>query len=617
MAKRRGFGGIDPEERRKLNKQNLRKLLGIFRYMRPYRINFILGLISLLFSSTTLLAFPYLAGKLVDIASGNPWVIKGKMPAALSDQINGVLSGITSISTIAYMLFGILIFQGIFSFFRVYFFAQVNERAMADLREDVYGKMMTLPISFFDKRRTGELISRITSDVSQLQNTFSTTLAELFRQVSTLVIGTVIIFVMAPRLTLFMLATFPVLVVLALIFGNFIRKLSKITQDKLALTNIIVEETLQAVQVVKSFTNEWFEIKRYKNSLQDLVKVALRGARYRGIFISFIILVLFGGIVGLMWYGASLVQNGTMNSGELLSFVLYTVFIGGSIAGLGDIYGQVQRAIGASERVLDIIQEHRESDALPRDKAVLKGDIVFENVSFSYPSRKQLTVLHNLNFSIKQGEKVALVGPSGAGKSTIIQLLMRFYPISEGTISINNTSITDYDLLAYRKNVGIVPQEVILFGGTIRENIAYGKTDATEEEILEAAEKANALEFIHRFPEGLESIVGERGVKLSGGQRQRIAIARAILKNPSLLILDEATSSLDAASEVLVQSALDELMKDRTSIIIAHRLSTIRKVDKILVLKEGHIVESGNHEVLSEKEDGLYRNLLELQFQLT
>jgi ABC-type multidrug transport system fused ATPase/permease subunit len=613
MAKRRGKGSLNPEDRRKLTKANIKKLLGIFAYIKPYRWYFIFGMISLSFSSIILLAFPYLAGKLVDVADGKLWQLPVSLPFTKSEGNPYVVNDIT---IIAVLLFVILFVQSTFSFLRVYLFAQVNERAMADLRQDVYSKMVSLPMAFFDKRRVGELISRITSDVSILQDTFSVTLAELFRQIATLIIGTAIIFFMAPQLTVFMLLTFPILVIAALVFGNFIRKLSRTTQDKLAEANIIVEETLQSVSIVKAFTNELFERHRYKKALDELVAVALKAARYRGVFISFIIFVLFGGIVALLWYGASLVQNGTMESGELLSFVLYTVFIGGSIAGLGDIYGQIQRAIGASERVIEIIGEEGEPSHAPTDEKIPKGDIQFDNVSFSYPTRRELTVLKNLNFKIHASEKVALVGPSGAGKSTIIQLVMRFYPIDTGQITLDNRPLDSYDLTTYRENVGIVPQEVILFGGTIRENIAYGRPGASENDILEAANKANAMEFISRFPEGLETLVGERGVKLSGGQRQRIAIARAILKDPSLLILDEATSSLDAESEVLVQEALDELMKGRTSIIIAHRLSTIRKVDRIFVIKDGEIVESGNHETLSAREEGLYRNLLELQFQV-
>lgn len=597
MAKRRGKDPLKEEDKRPLNKSNFKKLLGVFQYITPYKTTFIVGMICLIFSSTTLLVFPYLAGKLMDVASGKPWIVN-------------------SITQITLGLIGVLFFQSIFSFFRVYLFAQVSERSMADVRKAVFSQMVMLPTTFFDSRRIGELISRITSDVSMLQDTFSTTLAELFRQIATLIIGVGIIFYIAPKLTLFMLATFPVLVLSALVFGKSIRKLSKATQDKLAEANTVVEETLQAINVVKAFTNEIFEKKRYAKSLDEVVNIALKTATYRGAFISFVIFALFGGIVAVMWYGATLVESGAMTVGDLLSFVLYTTFIGGSIAGLGDIYGQVQRAIGASERVLEIIDEHREDINEFTHKFKLKGEISFKNVVFAYPTRKELSVLKDISFNIGAGQKVALVGQSGAGKSTIIQLLSRFYDVSEGEIQMDGKALADYDLSLLRQNIGLVPQEVMLFGGTIKENIAYGKPDATDEEINEAAKKANAFEFIEKFPEKMETIVGERGVKLSGGQRQRVAIARAILKDPAVLILDEATSSLDAESEHLVQQALDELMKGRTTIMIAHRLATIRKADKIFVLKEGEIVEQGSHEELSSDTTGIYSYLSRLQFQL-
>ena len=509
----------------------------------------------------------------------------------------------------------ILFVQSIFSFIRVYTFSIVSERSLADLRKAVYQKIIWLPLSFFDNRRVGELMSRITSDVGTLTDMFSFTLAEFLRQILTLILGTAIIFYFAPKLTGFMLLTFPVLVVLALVFGKYIRKLSKKTQDKLAEANVVVEESLQSISVVKAFTNEIFETNRYANILMRVVNVAIRTARFRGLFISFIIFAIFGGIVAVGWYGAFLVQSNEMTVGELFSFVLYTSFIGVSIGGLGDIYTQLQRSIGASERLLEILKEKDEAEERNSPPVKLQGKIEFDNVSFSYPTRKDFQVLKDLHFKMEPGEKVALVGQSGSGKSTIINLLMRFYPVEDGAIKVDGKSIHDFNLTAYRKNIGIVPQEVILFGGTIRENISYGKPAATFDEIQEAARQANALEFIESFPDRFDTIVGERGVKLSGGQRQRIAIARAILKNPSILILDEATSSLDAQSEVLVQEALEKLMEGRTTIVIAHRLSTIKKVDRIFVIQEGRLAEMGSHLELSALSNGIYRNLLTLQLQ--
>src|SRR5690606_8783534 len=328
----------------------------------------------------------------------------------------------------------------------------------------------------------------------------------------------------------FMLATLPVLVLLALVFGKFIRRLSRNTQDRLADANIIAEESLQGIAMVKAFTNEAIEILRYRKSLHEVVQVAIRSARYRGLFISFVILALFGGIVAVSWYGATLVQEEVITVGELFSFVLYTTFIGGSIAGLGDMYAQIQRASGASERLLELLKEEDEAEEGPDDGLTFNGDISFEDVSFAYPSRPELTVLDGLNFSVRAGETMALVGQRGAGKSTIINLLLRFYEVEEGSILIDRRPIGGYGLAAFRKNIGIVPQDVILFGGTIFENIAFGKPGALYGEVVEAASRANALEFIERFPEAFETRIGDRGVKLSGGQRQRIAIARAILK---------------------------------------------------------------------------------------
>ncbi|MEQ9306530.1 MAG: ATP-binding cassette domain-containing protein, partial [Marinoscillum sp.] len=372
----------------------------------------------------------------------------------------------------------------------------------------------------------------------------------------------------------------------------------------------------QSIQSVKSFTSELFEIARYKGSMRAVVNTALHVANYRAAFISFIIFMLFGGIVAVMWYGATLVQSGDMTVGDLIQFILYTSFIGASIAGLGDLFAQVQRAVGAADRVLEIQRETPEWDVTkPQSDGNLDGGIVFENVHFSYPTRSETAVLKGINLDIHKGQKIALVGHSGAGKSTIIQLLMRFYPISQGDIRIAGQSISSMDLQYLRSHIGIVPQEVILFGGTIGENIRYGKPNATDTEVEEAARQANAWEFIQSFPEGFDTTVGERGVKLSGGQRQRIAIARAVLKDPKILILDEATSSLDAESEHLVQQALNTLMKGRTTIIIAHRLATIRSVDQIYVLDQGKIVESGTHEELLENLEGAYKGFIELQLQ--
>lgn len=597
MAKGRGTGPelLPEDKKRKLNKESFQKTLKIFRFILPYKTTFLVGILFLFLSLSTNIIFPKLIGEIVA-------VIEGKS----SYTINQVVL----------VLIGILILQSLFSFGRIFFFSIVSEKSMADIRQTVYSKIISLPVSFFEQRRVGELMSRITADVQSLQDVLAFTLAELFRSLATVVVGIIIICFISWKLTIFMLATFPVAIVVAMFFGRYIRKLSKKAQDELAAANVIVEETLQSINVVKAFTNEALEVNRYGNALANVVVAALKAGRFRGGFVSFIIFALFGGIVGVVWYGASLVQSGEMPFSELMTFIFYTMFIGGSIGGLGDMYAQIQKTLGASERLLEILDENSEVEIKPISALVpVTGNIKFENVRFSYPTRPDMTILKDISLNVAAGRKIALVGYSGAGKSTIVQLLMRYYQPQGGRILVDGQDIQALDITAYRQNIAVVPQEVMLFGGTIKENIAYGKPNATEQEIVEAARKANALEFITSFPEQMETIVGERGVKLSGGQRQRIAIARAILKDPKILILDEATSSLDAESEKLVQEALDGLMQNRTTIIIAHRLATVRNVDCIYVIKEGTILESGTHEELVLNENGLYAGLIKLQFE--
>ncbi len=599
MARRNGNTQQEDAPKTKLTRENLRQAIRIFEFIRPYRWMMVLGLILLFLSSLVFMAFPYLAGQMIDIAQGESSVD-------------------LTLGSMGWILLAVLIIQGVVSYTRVLLFANVSERGIADLRKALYTKLISLPIVFFEKSRVGELISRLTADVEKLYSAFSITLAEFIRQIIILIVGIAFLAITTWKLSLIMLGTFPVIVIGAIIFGRYIRKLSKKRQNELANTNIILSETMQSINAVKSFTNERFEQNRYGSSIDKMIKIALKFAGGRALFAVFIVTVLFGALFFIIWQGALMVQSGEMTAGSLVSFVSYTAILGAAIAGLGNFYTELLGAIGATERVREILDTDSEvnMNAQPSaNRLNLKGNIEYRAVEFAYPTREDITIFNGINFSIRAGQKVALVGPSGAGKSTIVQLLLRFYPIRSGEILIDGRNAEDYNISDLRANMAIVPQEVLLFGGTIRENILYGKPDATEAEILDAARQSNSLEFIESFPEGLETLVGERGVKLSGGQRQRIAIARAILRNPSILLLDEATSSLDAESEKLVQDALNKLMEGRTSIIIAHRLATIRDVDCIYVIDNGKIIEQGTHQELSDIQDGAYSSLAKLQFE--
>jgi ABC-type multidrug transport system fused ATPase/permease subunit len=528
---------------------------------------------------------------------------------------------IKNINTYGYILLALFLGQAVFSFFRVMLFVDVTESMLADIRKAVYNRLVQMPMTFFSSHRVGELTSRISTDISQLQDTFTTTIAEFLRQFIIIIGGIIALAFFSPQLALVMLAIIPVMAVMTIIFGRFIRRVAKQVQDNIAESNTIVEETMQGIASVKAFANEAYEIFRYNRATNKVAALAKKGGIYRGAFASFIILGLFGGIVFIIWYATRMLAQGTLTVGEMIGFLLFTVMVGASFGGIAELYAQIQKALGSTERIMDLLEEQPEpldtSYSSADEKLKLKGEIAFSEVRFNYPSRPEAEILQGLSFKVRTGEKIAIVGPSGAGKSTIIQLLMRFYNPNAGFIAFDGKDALDYSLTALRNNIAIVPQDVLLFGGSIKENIAYGKPGATDEEIIEAAKKANAHSFVTGFTEGYETIVGDRGTQLSGGQRQRIAIARAVLKNPAILLLDEATSSLDSESEKLVQEALDKLMLGRTSVIIAHRLSTIRDADRILVVDKGRIVESGSHEELIRNTEGIYYNLSKLQFELT
>jgi ABC-type multidrug transport system fused ATPase/permease subunit len=511
-----------------------------------------------------------------------------------------------------------LAFQSGISFLRVYVTAQFSEKAILSLRKDTFNKVINMPMQFFNERKVGDLNSRISSDVTTIQETISLTVIELLRQLLMIVLGVIVLFFVSTQLTLIMLAVVPVITILAVLFGRYIKGLGKSTQDAVAESNTIVQESLTGIISVKSFANEAFETNRYIKAINEVRKNAMKGAVGRGLLSTFIVFFMFGAIGIVIIQGAELKGTEGFAEANFMAFILLTGIIGGSIAGIAFQFGALQRGIGSIESVMDILDLDTEDVVLNDTKLEeeLTGALEFKNVDFNYPSRPEVEVLKKVNFSVKKGEQIALVGPSGSGKSTIISLLQRFYEPTSGEIKFNGKPTSDIGLKELRNQMALVPQEVILFGGTIGENIAYGKPGAGQEEITEAARKANALNFIKQFPEGFDTMVGERGVQLSGGQRQRIAIARAVLKSPEILILDEATSSLDSESERLVQDALDRLMENRTSIIIAHRLSTIRNADKILVLSEGEIKEEGTHEELLAMEDGIYHHLTELQMEV-
>jgi len=587
----------DTDINKKITLPGLRRLFKLYRYLKPYKWEYGLGMLFLFGSSAASLAFPKLLGELVD--HGNQGL--------LGEHIN----------RIALILIVVLVAQSVFSYFRIFLFVRVAEKTLADLRQSTFNHLIKLPMKFFQQRRVGELNSRISADITLLQDALTTTLAEFIRQLIVIVGGVGLMMLTSLKLTLFMLAIVPVVVVLVVVFGRYIRRLSKLAQAQVADSNTIVEETLQGIQSVKAFTNEFFEMARYRVKTREIAKTGIKNGKLRGAFSSFIILGLFGTMVAVIWKGSTLLATGELATGELFSFVIYTVFIGGTIGGMADVFARVQKFIGATEDLLEIFNEVPElvSELPPADPQItLHGGIRFEQLCFHYPNRADVQVLNDIDVEILPDSLVALVGPSGAGKSTMVSLLLRLYDPAKGRILFDGIDNLSMRISSLRSQMAIVPQDIFLFGGTIRENIAYGKTGATNAMIEEAARKANAWEFISKLPKGLDTPVGERGTQLSGGQRQRIAIARAVLKDPKILILDEATSSLDSESERLVQDALEKLMKGRTSIVIAHRLSTIRKADLILVLDNGRIVEQGTHLELLQSEGGLYRSLSELQF---
>lgn len=602
-------------ESRSFRWKNWKTVLRMGSYLRPHALGYIIGVIIISISGVLTLMVTRLWGQLGGVGTASSMPSGGNSPAA-DTSLAFLPFDLNDLTEIGWLIFLVLVIQATLSFVRVVLFAKMTEDMMLAMRKDAFEAIVSMPMRFFDTRRVGDLNSRVSADITSIQDVFTTTLSELLRQLIIIVGGILALLYFSVTLTLIMLATLPVMIIAAILFGRFIRKLSKRTQDQVADSNTIVQETLTGITSVKSFANEAWELLRYLRSIRDIRSLALKGAIWRGAFASFIILFIFGAITLVIFKGAELMTTGGLASEHFFTFLLMTGLVAGSIGGIAAQFSALQRGLGAIESLMELMDEPREevetNEANAQPSVDLKGDISFKNVHFHYPNREDVTVLKEINLRIAPGERVALVGASGAGKSTIASLLLRFHDPVSGEVSIDGTPLKTFPLSSLRKRMAFVPQEVILFGGDIRTNIAYGRFDASQDEIEAAAKKANAFDFIQSFPEGFDTLVGERGVQLSGGQRQRIAIARAILRDPDLLILDEATSALDASSEKEVQLALDSLMDGRSSLIIAHRLSTIKSADKIAVIANGTIVEMGQHDELLAKK-GPYHELVKNQ----
>jgi len=585
-----------PAERRRL--PSPKQLARLWPRVRPHRRALLLASLALLVSAAIGLGFPLVVGWLLDAA----FVQKNRMV----------------LDRVALGLIGLFLVQAFLNYAQTYLLSATGERAVAGLREELFAKLLDMPPGFFADRKTGELTSRLTTDIGLLQGVLSHQIAEFSRQILALVGGIALLTWIQPRLTLTAIGVVPIVVGSALFFGRRLRRMSTGVQDKVADATAVAEEAFSQIRTVQSFVQEPAERARYGGMIARVVEAALTRAQIRGVFFGAITFSTFSGIVIVLWQGGLLVLNGSLTAGTLVSFLLYTVTIAAAVGALASFFSNYQESVGAAERVFQILEaESAVSDPsvpvpLP---APVEGRVEFDRVSFRYLDHPEAPwALREVSLTLAPGEVVAVVGPSGAGKTTMVSLLPRFWDVAEGSIRLDGIDVRQLRLRDLRGAIGIVPQEPALFSGTVRENIAYARPEASEADVERAARAAHAHEFVERLPDGYDTIVGERGVKLSGGQRQRIAIARAVLKDPAVLVLDEATSSLDTESERLVEDALEKLLVGRTTLIIAHRLSTVRRADRLVVLNHGRLVEEGTHTDLLAR-GGLYARLYQRQFR--